>query len=69
VTVRKKKVETIEHTRDKGLGVTVYIGQRRGHASTSDFAVDAVRQASRPLRALLSEDDRPDSDGIRCSIA
>lgn len=45
VTVRKGSVETIEHTRDKGLGVTVYIGQRRGHASTSDFAPAAVRQA------------------------
>jgi PmbA protein len=45
VTVRKKKVETIERTRDKGLAVTVYIGQRRGHASTSDYAPAAVRQA------------------------
>lgn len=45
VNVRKKEVETIEHTRDKGLGVTVYIGQRRGHASTSDFSELAVREA------------------------
>jgi len=30
-------VETIENTRDKGVAVTVYIGRRRGHASTSDF--------------------------------
>ena len=45
VTVRKKDVETIEHTRDKGLGVTVYLGQRRGHASTSDFSTQAVQEA------------------------
>ncbi len=45
VSTRKMKVETIEHTRDKGLGVTVYIGQRRGNASTSDFAPAAIRQA------------------------
>jgi len=45
VTVRKRKVETIEHTRDKGLGVTVYLGSRRGHASTSDFSAAAVTQA------------------------
>jgi len=31
LTVRKGKVETIEQTRDKGLGVSVYVGQRRGH--------------------------------------
>lgn len=45
VTTRKAQVETIEHTRDKGLGVTVYLGTRRGNASTSDFAPEAVRQA------------------------
>ncbi|MFA7270619.1 MAG: metalloprotease PmbA [Sterolibacterium sp.] len=43
VAVRKGQVETIEHNRDKGLGVTVYLGQRRGHASTSDFSPQALR--------------------------
>ncbi len=43
VTVRKGEVETIAYNRDKGIGVTVFIGQRRGHASTADFASDAVR--------------------------
>ncbi|MCO6427846.1 metalloprotease PmbA [Nitrosomonas communis] len=42
VTVRQSAVETIEHTRDKGLSVTVYIGQKRGHASTSDFSPQAI---------------------------
>ena len=45
VSTRRMQVETIEHTRDKGLGVTVYIGQRRGNASTSDFTPEAVAQA------------------------
>lgn len=45
VTVRGGEVETIEHNRDKGLGVTVYIGKQRGHASTSDFSKQAVRDA------------------------
>ena len=45
VSVRKKKVETIERTRDKGLGVSVYIGKRRGNASTSDFSRPALQQA------------------------
>jgi len=40
--VRHGEVETIEHNRDKGVGVTVYLGQRRGHASTSDFSADAL---------------------------
>ncbi len=38
VTVRLGAVETIEYNRDKGVGVTVYLGQQRGHASTSDFS-------------------------------
>lgn len=42
VTVRKGEVETIEYNRDKGIGVTVYIGQRRGNASTSDFNRQAL---------------------------
>ena len=43
VTVRRGEVETVAYNRDKGIGVTVYIGQRRGHASTADFAADAIR--------------------------
>ncbi|MBP9714106.1 MAG: metalloprotease PmbA [Sterolibacterium sp.] len=43
VTVRKSNVETIEYNRDKGIGVTVYLGQQRGHASTSDFSPTALR--------------------------
>lgn len=43
VTVRQGEVETIEYNRDKGLGISVYIGQQRGSASTSDFSPQAVR--------------------------
>jgi len=44
VTVRLGEVETVEHNRDKGLGVTVYFGQRKGSASTSDFSGEAIRE-------------------------
>jgi PmbA protein len=43
VTVRQNEVETIEYNRDKGIGVTVYLGKQRGHASTSDFSARALR--------------------------
>jgi len=43
VTVRKGDVETIAYNRDKGVGVTVYVGARRGHASTADFSDDSIR--------------------------
>jgi len=42
VTVRKDDVETIAYNRDKSIGVTVYVGTRRGHASTADFSREAL---------------------------
>jgi PmbA protein len=44
VSVRKGELENVERNRDKGLSVTVYVGQRRGNASTSDFSPAAVSQ-------------------------
>ena len=44
VSVRKGELETVERNRDKSLAVTVYIGQRRGNASTSDFSQQAIEQ-------------------------
>ncbi len=44
VSVRKGALESVERNRDKSLGVTVYLGQRRGNASTSDFSAQAIRQ-------------------------
>jgi len=41
--VRKGEVETIAYNRDKGVGVTVYVGARRGHASTADFSHESIR--------------------------
>lgn len=41
-SVRKGEVDTIEYNRDKGVGVTIYLGQQRGHASTSDFSREAL---------------------------
>jgi PmbA protein len=45
--VRKGEVENVERNRDKSMGVTVYIGQRRGNASTSDFSRAALEQTVR----------------------
>jgi PmbA protein len=44
VSVRRGKVETVEQTRDRSLDITVFAGQRRGSASTSDFSDAALRQ-------------------------
>lgn len=60
VTVRRGEVETIEYNRDKGLSVTVYIGKKRGHASTSDFSPGAVYDtvaAALSIATHTAEDD------------
>jgi PmbA protein len=60
VSVRKGQVETIEQNKDKGLGVTVYIGQKRGNASTSDFSEKSLRatvDAAYNIARFTAEDD------------
>lgn len=47
VSVRKGELETVERNRDKSLGVTLFVGQRRGNASSSDFSRQAVEQTVR----------------------
>ncbi|MBP8286241.1 MAG: metalloprotease PmbA [Rhodoferax sp.] len=44
VSVRKGELENVERNRDKSLGISVHIGQRRGNASTSDFSQAAIEQ-------------------------
>jgi PmbA protein len=43
VSVRVGETETIEYNRDKGMSVTVYFGQQRGHASSSDLSAQALQ--------------------------
>ena len=44
VNVRKGEVETLEHSRDRGLGVSVYLGQSKGHATSGDLRPDTIRK-------------------------
>ena len=44
VNVRKSEIETVEHTRDRNLVVSVYFGKRTGSASTSDYSPAAVKE-------------------------
>jgi len=44
VNVRMGDVETIEYNKDRGVGLTVYIGDRSGSASTSDFSARAIKE-------------------------
>jgi PmbA protein len=70
VSVRKGALENVERNRDKSLGVSVYLGQRRGNASTSDFSAAALRQtvqAAYDIARFTAEDPAaglPDGDDL-----
>lgn len=68
VTVRKGKPDTVEHNRDRTLGVSVYWGERprarRGHASTSDFSVEALRQTVEAAVAIARHTAEDDCAGL-----
>jgi len=64
VTVRKGEVETIEYNRDKGLGVTVYLGTRRGHASSADLSPKALEDTVRAALSIASHTAEDDCAGL-----
>ncbi len=70
VSVRKGELENVERNRDKSLGVSVYLGQRRGNASTSDFSAAALQQtvqAAYDIARFTAEDPAaglPDADDL-----
>jgi PmbA protein len=68
VTVRKGKPDTIEHNRDRSIGVTVYFGERprarRGHASTSDFSRPALEQTVDAAAAIARHTAEDDCAGL-----
>jgi PmbA protein len=60
VSVRLREVETIEYQRDRGMGVTVYFGTRKGAASTADLAPAALRETvakACSIARFTAEDD------------
>ncbi|PIM53493.1 metalloprotease PmbA [Roseateles chitinivorans] len=60
VSVRRGSLENVERNRDKSLGISVYLGQRRGNASTSDFSPQALRdtvRAAYDIARFTAEDE------------
>jgi PmbA protein len=70
VTARLGEVETLEYQRDRGMGVTVYRGKRKGSASTGDLAPAAIRETvakAFSIAGFTAEDEcagLPDPDTI-----
>ena len=70
VSVRKGELESVERNRDKSLGITVYVGKKRGNAATSDFSKAAIQQtvkAAYDIASFTAEDETsglPDEQDI-----
>jgi PmbA protein len=74
VTARLGEVETLEYQRDRGMGVTVYRGKRKGSASTADLSAKAIRETvakAFSIAGFTAEDEcagLPDPDTIARDI-
>ncbi len=74
VTARLGEVETLEYQRDRGMGVTVYRGKRKGTASTADLTPHAIRETvakAISIAGFTAEDEfagLPDPDTIARDI-
>lgn len=70
VSVRKGEIENVERNRDKSMSISVYLGQRRGNASTSDFSRAALEQtvkAAYDIARFTAEDPAaglPEADDL-----
>jgi PmbA protein len=64
VTVRMGAVETVEHQRDKGMGITVYFGHRKSSASTTDFSDQALSDAVQAACSMARHASADDCAGL-----
>ena len=66
VSVRKGELENVERNRDKSLGITVYVGQKRGNAATSDFSKLAIQQTVKAAYdiARFTAEDKSDRKSV-----
>lgn len=63
-TVRQREVETVEFNRDQGFGITLYVGQRKGSASTSASGADAIRETVAAALAIAKHTSEDECSGL-----
>jgi PmbA protein len=64
VNVRLGEVETVEHTRDRGFGLTVYFGKRKGSASTADLNPDSIQATLDQACAIARYTEEDEAAGL-----
>ena len=63
-TVRQGEVETVEFNRDQGFGITLYVGQRKGSASTSATGSEAIRETVAAALAIAKHTSEDECAGL-----
>ncbi|WP_282346681.1 metalloprotease PmbA [Pseudomonas sp. PS01301] len=63
-SVRQREVETVEFNRDQGFGITLYVGQRKGSASTSASGSQAIRETVAAALAIAKHTSEDESSGL-----
>jgi len=64
VTVRMRELESVEFNHDRGFGITVYFGQRKGSASTSDSSAEAIRETVRAAANIARHTQEDPAAGL-----
>lgn len=64
VSTRLQEIENVEFTNDGALGISVYMGQQKGNASTSDLSEGAIRNAVEAALAIAKYTSPDDYTGL-----
>ncbi len=63
-TVRQGEVETVEFNRDQGFGITLYVGQSKGSASTTGSGDAAIRETVAAALAIARHASQDEFAGL-----
>lgn len=64
VSTRLQEIENVEFTNDGALGISVYMGQQKGNASTSDLSEGAIRNAVEAALAIAKYTSPDECTGL-----
>ena len=64
VSTRLQEIENVEFTNDGALGISVYLGQQKGNASTSDLSEEAIKNTVEAALAIAKYTSSDDCTGL-----
>ncbi|NCF43670.1 MAG: metalloprotease PmbA, partial [Proteobacteria bacterium] len=64
VSVRKGELENLEFNQDRGFGITLYVGKRKGSASTTDSAQAAIRETVAAAKGIAEHTQEDPYSGL-----